>query len=128
MNKNNKIPKDINDYISNFPPEIQNKLQEIRNTISKYAPNAIEAISYQMPTFKLNGNLVYFAVFKNHIGFYPTSSGIKAFEREISSYLHSKGTIKFPFDKPLPIDLIKNIVLFRVKENLNKSVKTKQKR
>ncbi len=107
----------IDEYIKTFPRDIQDILEELRQTIRDAAPEAKEAISYQIPTFKLNGNLVHFAAFKNHIGFYPTSSGIEAFKKELSTYKCSKGTVQFPLDKPVPLDLVKRIVLFRVKEN-----------
>jgi len=93
----------------------------MRQTIRKAAPEAVEAISYGIPTFKLNGNLVHFAAFRKHIGFYPTSSGIRAFKKEISTYKWSKGSVQFPIDKPIPYDLVKKIVRFRVKENLKKN-------
>ena len=113
--------KTIEQYIETFPEDIQDILQKMRRTIQSAAPEAEEAISYQMPTFKLNGkNLVYFAAFKNHIGFYPTSSGIEAFKKELSSYKGAKGSVQFPLDKPIPYDLVKRIVAFRVKENLKK--------
>jgi len=92
----------------------------MRETIRKAAPQAEEAISYRIPTFKLNGNLVHFAAFKNHIGFYPTSSGILAFKKELSGYKTSRGTVQFPMDKPMPLDLVRRIVRFRVKESLSK--------
>jgi len=113
----------INEYIKTFPPDIQNILKKIRQTIREAAPEAEEVISYQMPAFKLNGILVYFAAHKNHIGFYPTASGITAFEDELSSYQSSKGAVQFPLDKPVPFDLIKRIVEFKVKENLGKRKK-----
>ncbi|NVO03338.1 MAG: DUF1801 domain-containing protein [Bacteroidetes bacterium] len=113
-------PTNIDDYIASFPREIQTLLEQVRSTIRKSAPDAEEVISYQMPAFKLNGMLVYFAAFKNHIGFYPTSSGISHFKNEISIYKNSKGAVQFPFDKPLPLELISKIVRFRVSENLNK--------
>jgi uncharacterized protein YdhG (YjbR/CyaY superfamily) len=112
--------KTIDEYIKTFPKDIQSILEKMRQTIRKAAPEAVEAISYQMPTFKLNGNLVYFAAFKNHIGFYPTSSGIEAFKKELSPYKGGKGSVRFPIDKPVPFDLVKKIVVFRVKENLKK--------
>ena len=112
--------KSIDEYIDAFPRNIQNVLQELRRTIKEAAPQAEETISYRIPTFKLNGNLVHFAAFKNHIGFYPTSSGISAFKKELSRYAGSKGTVRFPIDKPLPLSLIRRIVRFRVKENLEK--------
>ncbi len=111
----------IDDYIKTFPHDVQSILEKMRQTIKKAAPEAVEAISYQMPTFKLNGrNLVYFAAFKNHIGFYPIPSGIEAFKKELSSYKQGKGSVQFPMDKPIPYDLVKKIVEYRVKENLEK--------
>jgi uncharacterized protein YdhG (YjbR/CyaY superfamily) len=114
-------PKNIDEYIQEFPPEIQKILQEIRATIRAAAPQATEAISYQMPTFKLHGNLVHFAGYKNHIGFYPVPSGIEAFKEELSQYKGAKGSVQFPLTKPMPLDLISRIVKFRVNENLAKS-------
>ncbi len=111
----------IDEYIALFPVEIQSKLQEIRATIKAAAPDAEEKISYQMPAFAQKGILVYYAPRKNYIGFYPTSSGTQAFEQELSAYEHTKGTIKFPLDKPLPLDLISKIVKFRLAENLQKA-------
>jgi uncharacterized protein YdhG (YjbR/CyaY superfamily) len=110
----------IDEYIATFPKDVQCKLEELRQIIKEVSPNAKEAISYQMPAFKLNGNLVWFAAFKNHIGFYPTALVIEAFKEKLSAYETSKGTVKFPLIQSLPIDLIKEIVRFRVKENLNK--------
>jgi uncharacterized protein YdhG (YjbR/CyaY superfamily) len=107
----------IDDYIATFPGEIQKKLEEVRATIKAAAPEAQEKISYQMPTFYLHGNLVHFAAYKNHIGFYPTPSGVQSFKHELSQYETSKGAIQFPLDKPIPLDLITKIVLFRVAEN-----------
>lgn len=112
--------KTIDEYINAFPQDIQIILEKMRQTIQKAAPEAIEAISYQMPGFKLNGSLVWFAAFKNHIGFYPTPSGIESFKKELSQYKTSKGTVQFPLDKPIPYDLVERIVLFRMKENLAK--------
>ncbi len=112
--------KTIDEYIKLFPNDIQDILKKIRITIQNAAPDATEAISYGMPTFKLNGNLVHFAAWKNHIGFYPVPSGLIQFEKELKDYPQSKGAVQFPFDKPIPYDLIKKIVEFRVKENLNK--------
>jgi len=111
----------IDEYIAAFPTETQKLLGELRAVIKKAAPEAEEKISYQMPTFALKGNLVHFAAYKNHIGFYPTPSGIKAFERELSVYESSKGAVQFPMDKPLPLKLIGKIVQFRVAENLKKA-------
>lgn len=112
--------KTIDEYIKLFPNDIQDILKKIRITIQNAAPDATEAISYGMPTFKLNGNLVHFAAWKNHIGFYPVPSGLVQFEKELKNYPKSKGAVQFPFDKPIPYELIKKIVEFRVKENLNK--------
>ncbi len=97
-----KQPKNMDEYISTFPSNIQNTLERLRQTIRECAPGAEEAISYRIPTFKLNGNLVHFAAFKNHIGFYPTSSGTAAFKKELSMYKGGKGTVQFPIDKPVP--------------------------
>lgn len=116
----NRKYKDIDEYISEFPQEIQAKLEIIRKTIHDAAPQATEKISYQMPAFDFHGVLVYFAAFKNHIGFFPTGSGIEAFTQEISDYKTSKGTIQLPLDKPLPVDLITRIVKFRLEENQKK--------
>jgi uncharacterized protein YdhG (YjbR/CyaY superfamily) len=110
----------IDGYIKTFPPDVQKILEKMRQTIQKAAPEAVEAISYQMPTFKLDGNLVHFAAFKKHIGFFPTSSGVAAFKNELSTYATSPGTVQFPLDKPIPYDLVTKIVLFRRKENLAK--------
>jgi uncharacterized protein YdhG (YjbR/CyaY superfamily) len=119
----NKRYKNIDEYIADFPKDIQEKLESIRQTIKKAAPQAQEAISYGMPAFKLNGNLVYFAAFKNHIGFFPAPSGIEAFKEDLAIYQTSKGTIQFPLDKPIPFELITRIVKFRVKEALSKGKK-----
>ena len=114
----------IDEYIAGFPKDIQNYLEEIRSTIKKAAPEAQETISYAIPTFTLKGNLVHFAAFKNHIGFYPTASGIVAFNKELSVYKGAKGSVQFPIGKPIPFDLISRIVKFRVKETFEKA-KTK---
>jgi uncharacterized protein YdhG (YjbR/CyaY superfamily) len=115
--------KTINSYIENFPPEVQVLLEKMRATISKAAPEAEETIGYGIPTFKLNGNLVHFAGYKNHIGFYPAPSAIKAFQKELSVYEGAKGSVQFPLNKALPIALVTKIVKFRVKENLAKTKK-----
>jgi uncharacterized protein YdhG (YjbR/CyaY superfamily) len=107
----------IDGYISGFAPDTQDLLNAVRHTIQMAAPDAEETIKYGMPTFKLKKNLVHFAAFKNHIGFYPTSSAIIAFEYELSAYQHSKGAIQFPYSMQIPHDLITRIVQFRVKEN-----------
>jgi len=111
----------IDEYIGTFPEDIQKLLEEVRATIKAAAPNAEEKISYQMPTFFLNGNLIHFAAFKNHIGLYPTPSGTKAFKRELSIYQGAKGSVRLLIDKPLPLKLISRIVKFRVAENLKKA-------
>jgi uncharacterized protein YdhG (YjbR/CyaY superfamily) len=111
----------IDEYIAAFPEDIQKLLEEVRATVRAAAPEAEERISYQMPAFAQKGILVYFAAMKHHIGFYPTSSGIQAFQAELSPYKTSKGAIQFPLDKPLPLDLITRIVRFRVEENLKKA-------
>jgi uncharacterized protein YdhG (YjbR/CyaY superfamily) len=108
----------IDEYIESFPEDVQSILEKMRQTIQKAAPEAEEAISYQIPTFKLNGNLVHFAAFKDHISFFPTSSGKEAFKKELSKYKGGRGTIQFSIDKPIPYDLVRKIVIFRRKENL----------
>ena len=109
--------KNIDQYINTFPKDVQNILQKLRQIIRMATPEAIESISYQMPTFKLNGkNLVHFAAWKNHIGFYPTPSAIEKFKKELSAYKWAKGSVQFPIDKPIPYDLIEKIVIFRIKE------------
>ncbi len=113
----------IDEYISTYPEDIQHLLEQMRETIKVVAPTAVEAISYRLPTFKLNGNLVHFGAFKHHIGFYPTSSGITAFQAELASYPMSKGAVRFPIDQPLPLDLVRRITAFRVQENLKKKKK-----
>lgn len=116
----NKNIANIDEYIAQFTEDIQEKLKLIRHIIRAVEPELIEKISYQMPTFYLNGNLVHFAAYKKHIGFYPTPSGVAAFEKELSAYKTSKGAIQFPIDQPLPVELIEAIVRFRVDENKNK--------
>jgi len=111
----------IDEYIATFPKDIQKILQELRATIKAAAPDSEEKISYQMPTFFLNGNLVHFAAFKKHIGFYPTPSGIEAFQKELSVYEGAKGSVQFPIDEPMPLKLISRIVKFRAAENIKKA-------
>jgi len=119
----------IDEYIATFPEGVQKILQEIRAVIKAAAPDAEERISYQMPTFYLKGNLVHFAAYKNHIGFYPAPRGIEAFQQELSMYKGAKGSVQFPIDKPLPLDLISRIVKFRVAENLkNAEMKLSKKK
>ena len=110
-------PATIDEYIRAFRPEVQTLLGAMRQAIREAAPEATEAISYQIPTFKLNGNLVHFAAFKHHIGFYPGAGGIQAFEQELSAYKGAKGSVQFPFNQSLPLDLVKRIVAFRVRQN-----------
>jgi uncharacterized protein YdhG (YjbR/CyaY superfamily) len=118
--KESTSPKNIDDYIAGFPEKTQLLLHQLRATIREAAPMAEEVISYQMPAYKWDGILVYFAGYNNHIGFYPGVSGIQAFINELSSYRTSKGTIQLPIDKPIPTDLIKRIVAFRLKEKMEK--------
>ena len=113
-------PTTIDAYISAWPVNIQELLEQVRTTIRENAPTASETISYGIPTFTLNGNLVHFAAFKNHIGFYPGPSGIEAFPNQLSTYVSAKGSVQFPYDRPLPLGLISKIVKFRVKENKTK--------
>lgn len=118
----------IDEYIATFPEAVQKILQELRATIKAAAPDAKEKISYQMPTFDLKGNLVHFAAFKNHIGFYPASSGIEAFKDDLAIYKSSKGAVQFPIDKLLPLELVTRIVQFRVDENLKKAESKSRKK
>ncbi|NVM46425.1 MAG: DUF1801 domain-containing protein [Candidatus Lokiarchaeota archaeon] len=121
MDPSKKRFKTIDEYIGTFPNKVQEILKNLRRTIREAAPKAVETISYQMPTFKLNGNLVHFAAYKNHIGFYPSPSEIDVFKNELFPYKVSKGTIKFPIDKPIPYDLVRKIVEYRVMEVLSKN-------
>lgn len=116
MEKQAVVPETIDQYIAGFPPETQKILQEVRRVISLAAPQAQEKISYQMPTFYLKKNLVHFAAFKNHLGFYPTPSGTEKFTSELAEYKTSKGAIQFPWSKPIPYDLIRRITEYRVEE------------
>jgi uncharacterized protein YdhG (YjbR/CyaY superfamily) len=113
-------PRDIDEYIAGFPEEIRQRLEQIRATIRKAAPEAEEAIKYRIPTFVLNGNLVHFAAFRNHIGFYPAPQGIEEFKEELSAYKGAKGSVQFPYDEPIPFDLISRIVKFRAEKSLEK--------
>lgn len=126
MKSSKAVPDTIDEYIAGFPAGIQQLLEQVRATIKKAAPEAEETISYAMPAFRYQGKgLVYFSAFKEHIGFYPIPSGMKAFKKELSSYKTGKGSVQFPLDKPMPLKLITDIVKFRVKEN---SAKTKTKK
>ena len=120
MKSNQTAPKNIDEYIADFPQDVQEILEMVRTTIRNAAPDAQETIKYKMPTFTLNGNLVYFAAFKNHIGFYPIPTGIEKFKKDLSAYKTAKGSVQFPLNRPIPYDLITRIVKFRVKENLKK--------
>jgi uncharacterized protein YdhG (YjbR/CyaY superfamily) len=115
--KKGPIPETIDEYIASFPRDVQAILQKVRATIRAAAPGATEKISYQIPTFTLHGNLVHFAAWKEHIGFYPASSGVREFKKELGSYVQAKGSVQFPLDKPIPYELIAKIVRFRAQEN-----------
>lgn len=122
MKKTARKPSaDVNEYIASFPPKVQVLLRKLRATIRKAAPNAKEKISYQIPAFTLEGMLVFFAAHKNHIGFYPRTTGIAKFKKELSGYKSAKGSVQFPLDKPIPFGLIGRIVKFRAKENLDRA-------
>jgi uncharacterized protein YdhG (YjbR/CyaY superfamily) len=123
---NQEEPQDIDEYIAGFSKDIQERLKKVRETIREAAPEAEEAIKYRMPTFVLNGNLVHFAAFKNHIGFYPAPQGIEEFKEELSAYKGAKGSVQFTYDRPIPFDLISRIVKFRVDKNLEKSKAKKE--
>lgn len=118
-------PQTIDEYIALFPAKTQDILQQVRETIHKAVPNAKEVISYKMPAFKQNGILVYFAAYKKHIGFYPTGSGIEAFQHEFGDYKWSKGAVQFPINKPMPLDLITRITKFKAERDLDKVAKKK---
>jgi uncharacterized protein YdhG (YjbR/CyaY superfamily) len=126
MKKMQTSAKNIDAYIKDFPPNVQKVLQKLRQTIKKAAPEAEEAMKYGIPTFVLNGNLVHFGGYKEHIGFYPDPRGIEEFEKELSSYRAGKGTIRFPLDKPIPYELITRIVKLRV-EQMKAKAKGKKK-
>ena len=126
MKTDQAVPTTMDEYIADFPPKVQKILNKVRATIRKAAPGAQETIKYQMPTFTLNGNLVYFAAFKEHIGFYPIPTGIEKFQKELAIYKQGKGSVQFPLDQPIPYDLISRIVKFRVEENSAKAAKKKK--
>ena len=121
MTPNQEAPQTIDAYIAGFPEDVQAILQQIRRTIHETAPEATEAISYGMPTFKLHGNLVHFGAFKSHISFYPVPSGMEAFKDELAGYKQGKGSVQFPLNKPMPLDLIRRMVEFRVQESKGKA-------
>ena len=118
-----KAPETIDEYIGAFSKDVRSKLESIRRAVKEEAPDAKEVISYGMPAFKLNRVLVYFAAQQKHIGFYPTASGISAFEEELSQFKHSKGAVQFPIDEPVPLELVRKMVRFRVKEDMAKAKK-----
>jgi uncharacterized protein YdhG (YjbR/CyaY superfamily) len=128
MKKNIVAAKNIDEYLFEFPEQVVIKLEKLRQAIKKAAPNATEAISYCIPTFKLEGNLVHFAGYKNHIGFYPGAGAIETFKTELASYNLAKGTVQFPLDKALPLTLVSKIVKFRVKQNLEKAQANRKNR
>jgi len=118
------VPKSIDEYIAGYPTDLQKLLQSVRQAIRDAAPEAEEKISYRMPTFFFHGNLVHFAAFNRHIGFYPAPSGIEAFKQELSAYKSSKGAVQFPLDQTIPYELIRKITAYRVKENREKAERT----
>lgn len=118
-----KAAESVDKYIEQFPADVQERLEQMRKTIRDTAPTAEEMISYAIPSYRLNGMLVHFAAFSKHIGFYPGAGGIAEFADELTGYKTSKGTVQFPFGKPLPLELVKRIVEFRVKQNLEKKKK-----
>jgi uncharacterized protein YdhG (YjbR/CyaY superfamily) len=127
MRTSRRAPRDIDEYIAGFPADVQKILRRIRTTIRKAAPKAEETISYQIPTFRLNGNLVHFAAFKSHVSVYPAPRASEEFKEALSAYEGGKGTVRFPLNEPIPFDLISRIVKFRVKKNLE-SAKAKRKK
>jgi uncharacterized protein YdhG (YjbR/CyaY superfamily) len=120
MKADSAVPKNIDEYIASFPDDIQERLQKIRMTIREAAPDAEEKISYKMPAFYLKGDLVYFAAYKKHIGVYPTPAGNEQFQKKLAAYKAAKGTARFPLNKPIPFDLIRELVRFRIEENLGR--------
>ena len=127
MKTEQTIHETIDEYIADFPPDVQAILKKLRATIRKAAPDAEEAMKYRLPTFVLNGNLVHFGAFKKHIGFYATPTGNEKFRKELSAYEGAKGSVQFPLDKPIPYDLVSRMVKFRVKENLEKAAAKRKK-
>jgi uncharacterized protein YdhG (YjbR/CyaY superfamily) len=128
MRARHVMPKTIDEYIAGFSPEVQVKLQQVRATIRQAAPDAQETISYQMPAFTQQGNVIYFAGYEHHIGIYPAPRGIEQFKQELAAYEGGKGTIKLPHDRPLPLDLIRRIVEFKVQSNLEKAAAKRPRR
>lgn len=127
MDSNRPAAQNIDEYIAGFPGEVQEILQKIRSLIHETAPQAQEAMKYAIPTFTLNGNLVHFAAFQSHIGFYPTPSGIEKFKQELSAYKGAKGSVQFPLSQPMPYDLMRRMVEFRLQESLAKAAAKKKK-
>ena len=121
MKMNKAVPKNIDEYIADYPANIQKLLEQVRAAIKEAAPKAEEKIGYGIPTFTLNGNLVHFGAYKTHIGFYATPTGHEAFKKELAVYKQGKGSVQFPIDQPMPLKLINQIVKFRVAENLKKT-------
>jgi len=121
-------PRSIDEYIAAFPDDVQEVLEKIRLRIRKAAPDAEETVRYGLPTFRLEGNLVHFGAWREHVGFYPTPTGIEKFEKELSVYERAKGSVKFPLARPVPLALISRIVKFRVKENLDKAAAKAKKK
>jgi uncharacterized protein YdhG (YjbR/CyaY superfamily) len=128
MRRSRTAPQDIDQYIAAFPPAVRAKLTRIRAAIRKAAPQAKEAIKYQMPTFTQHGNLVHFAAYQHHIGFYPAPRAIERFQEELSAYEGSKGAVRFPLDKPVPVGLIGRIVKFRVQQDRERAAARKKRR
>lgn len=128
MEPKQTAPTTIDEYIAGFPPDVQEILQKVRATIREAAPGAEETIKYQLPTFTLKGNLVYFGGFKKHVGFYPVPTGIEAYAEDLAPYKTGKGSIQFPYDKPIPYDLITKVVKYRVEENLRNAETNKKKK
>ena len=128
MNAEDTGPASIDEYIAGFPPRTQGILRDLHAAVRAAAPDAAEKMSYRMPTFALEGNLVHFAAYAKHIGFYPAPSGIEAFKKELSIYKGAKGSVQFPIDEPIPLDLVRRIVEFRVAENLAEAAAKNRKR
>jgi uncharacterized protein YdhG (YjbR/CyaY superfamily) len=128
MKADQTVPTDIDEYIAGFPPDVQKRLKKLRTTIKKAAPQAQEAIKYRMPTFRLHGNLIHFAAYKNHIGLYPAPTAIAKFKKELSPYASAKGSARFPLDRPIPFDLVGRIVRFRVQEDLRRAAARKKRK
>ncbi len=127
MDKEVSVFRSVDEYISAFHPDVQEKMNFLRQEILALAPGVEERISYNMPAYHLNGSLLYFAAFKKHIGFYPTQSGINAYKEQLSKYKTAKGSIKLPLDQPLPVDLIREIIKFRVAENIERAQAKKRR-